>query len=124
MTASMATFYPRLLKPPKQSFFLFGARGTGKTTWARQAFPLTDPSLFGSRHASGQARSVGLGGRSPAPSQPAQRGSPVHRGSPAALHSHRVERAQGPKDRREPPGRPGLDADDVPVASRGARPRL
>jgi len=61
----MATFYPRLLKPPKQSFFLFGARGTGKTTWARQAFPraerfdlldeglyqalLTDPSLFGSR---------------------------------------------------------------------------
>jgi Cdc6-like AAA superfamily ATPase len=39
MTASMATLYPRLLKAPRQSFFLFGARGTGKTTWVRQAFP-------------------------------------------------------------------------------------
>lgn len=25
--------YPRLLSPPKQSFFLFGMRGTGKSTW-------------------------------------------------------------------------------------------
>ncbi len=24
----------RLLRPPEQSFFLFGARGTGKSTWA------------------------------------------------------------------------------------------
>lgn len=29
----------RLLKPPKRSFFLFGARGTGKSTWLRSAFP-------------------------------------------------------------------------------------
>ena len=32
--------YPRLLKPPDtQSFFLFGPRGTGKTTWVRRTFP-------------------------------------------------------------------------------------
>ncbi|MBI3185175.1 MAG: AAA family ATPase [Myxococcales bacterium] len=30
---------PRLLKPPRQSFFLFGPRGTGKSTWVRQHFP-------------------------------------------------------------------------------------
>ncbi len=29
----------RLLKPPDRSFFLFGARGTGKSTWLRQMFP-------------------------------------------------------------------------------------
>ncbi len=32
--------YSRLIKPPKaKSFFLFGPRGTGKTTWARDTFP-------------------------------------------------------------------------------------
>jgi uncharacterized protein len=32
--------YTRLLRPPsEQSFFLFGMRGTGKSTWARQTFP-------------------------------------------------------------------------------------
>ena len=32
--------YTRLIKPPKaKSFFLFGARGTGKTTWVRSQFP-------------------------------------------------------------------------------------
>lgn len=32
--------YSRLLKyPGAQSFFLFGPRGTGKTTWVRQTFP-------------------------------------------------------------------------------------
>lgn len=32
--------YPRLIKPPKdKSFFLFGPRGTGKTTWVKSAFP-------------------------------------------------------------------------------------
>lgn len=30
---------PRLLKPPDRSFFLFGPRGTGKSTWLRQALP-------------------------------------------------------------------------------------
>ena len=32
--------YPRLLQPPpKQSFFLFGPRGVGKTAWLNQQFP-------------------------------------------------------------------------------------
>ena len=31
--------YPRLLELPKKSFFLFGARGTGKSTWLRQQIP-------------------------------------------------------------------------------------
>jgi len=33
--------YPlhRLLQPPDRSFFLFGARGTGKSTWLREVFP-------------------------------------------------------------------------------------
>jgi predicted AAA+ superfamily ATPase len=45
-------FYPRLLTPPKQSFFLFGPRGTGKSTWVRQTFPgipridLLDEALY------------------------------------------------------------------------------
>lgn len=55
--------YPRLLTPPRQTFFLFGMRGVGKSTWAKQVFPsarrfdlldeglfqgyLRDPRLFG-----------------------------------------------------------------------------
>jgi predicted AAA+ superfamily ATPase len=31
--------YERLLKAPRQSFFLFGMRGTGKSTWAQRTFP-------------------------------------------------------------------------------------
>ncbi len=31
--------YPRLLTPPKGSFFLLGPRGAGKTTWLRSALP-------------------------------------------------------------------------------------
>lgn len=31
--------YARILTPPKGSFFLFGPRGTGKSTWLRGAFP-------------------------------------------------------------------------------------
>ena len=54
--------YQRLVRPPKRSFFLFGMRGVGKSTWARSTFPgavfldllderlyqdlLADPSLF------------------------------------------------------------------------------
>ncbi len=34
-----ATMYPRSLTPPKRAFFLFGPRGTGKSTWLRQHFP-------------------------------------------------------------------------------------
>ncbi|MCX7044039.1 MAG: DUF4143 domain-containing protein [Candidatus Sumerlaeota bacterium] len=42
----------RFFKPPKGSFFLFGPRGTGKSTWARQACPdalwidLLEPDVF------------------------------------------------------------------------------
>ncbi|MBI4238397.1 MAG: ATP-binding protein [Deltaproteobacteria bacterium] len=31
--------YSRLLTPPKKSFFLFGPRGTGKSSWVRAQFP-------------------------------------------------------------------------------------
>lgn len=34
-----ASRYRRLLTPPKGSFFLFGVRGAGKSTWAREQFP-------------------------------------------------------------------------------------
>ena len=36
---NMEVMYARLLTPPNNSFFLFGARGTGKTTWLKQFFP-------------------------------------------------------------------------------------
>jgi len=42
----------RLFRPPAGSFFLFGPRGTGKSTWVRRAFPraltidLLDPETF------------------------------------------------------------------------------
>lgn len=55
--------FPRIVTAPKSSFFLFGARGVGKSTWARETFPdshrfdlldeglfqsfLADPALFG-----------------------------------------------------------------------------
>lgn len=32
-------YIPRLLIPPKESFFLLGARGTGKSTWIGHEFP-------------------------------------------------------------------------------------
>ncbi len=35
----MSNAYPRLLSAPKGSFFLFGPRGAGKSTWLRGAFP-------------------------------------------------------------------------------------
>lgn len=57
--------YPRILVNPETSFFLFGARGTGKSTWLRQLLPeavsvnlldeglyqkyLAEPGLFGQR---------------------------------------------------------------------------
>jgi len=43
---------PRLLHPPRQSFFLFGPRGSGKSTWIRHHFPrsprfdLLDEALY------------------------------------------------------------------------------
>jgi predicted AAA+ superfamily ATPase len=44
--------YPRLLPAPTESFFLWGCRGTGKSTWLRQSFPdarwfdLLDEALY------------------------------------------------------------------------------
>jgi predicted AAA+ superfamily ATPase len=35
----MAARYQRLLRVPRGSFFLYGVRGVGKSTWARAAFP-------------------------------------------------------------------------------------
>ena len=35
----MVKEYSRRLSPPSTSFFLFGMRGVGKTTWAREHFP-------------------------------------------------------------------------------------
>jgi len=35
----MAEYISRLVPKPSQSFFLFGPRGTGKTTWVRHEFP-------------------------------------------------------------------------------------
>jgi uncharacterized protein len=46
------TFIPRLLRCPDRSFFLFGPRGTGKSTWLRQVLleavriDLLDTSLY------------------------------------------------------------------------------
>lgn len=48
----MAEYIQRLVPKASQSFFLFGPRGTGKTTWVRHEFPkahtinLLDESLF------------------------------------------------------------------------------
>lgn len=35
----MKPFIPRLLSIPKESFFLLGPRGTGKSTWLKNSFP-------------------------------------------------------------------------------------
>jgi predicted AAA+ superfamily ATPase len=32
-------YIPRKIKAPKESFFLFGPRGTGKSTWLKWAYP-------------------------------------------------------------------------------------
>src|SRR3990167_6268530 len=49
----IGSMYTRTIIPPAQnSFFLFGPRGVGKTTWARQTFPdalyfdLLEPATF------------------------------------------------------------------------------
>lgn len=36
---SSSDYYARLFQAPRSSFFLFGVRGSGKSTWARQEFP-------------------------------------------------------------------------------------
>ena len=48
----MTAYRPRLLTAPRSSFFLFGPRGTGKTTWVRHEYPaahridLLDEALY------------------------------------------------------------------------------
>ena len=58
----ISSLYPRIVGPPHTSFFLFGVRGVGKSTWAKERYPqarrvdlldeglyqdlLADPSLF------------------------------------------------------------------------------
>src|SRR3990167_3728101 len=37
--------YARLLKPPNRSFFLFGPRGTGKTTWLGSSLPKAEARI-------------------------------------------------------------------------------
>ena len=50
--ADIMKAYARLLPPPKASFFLFGLRGVGKSSWVARTFPkatrvdLLDESLF------------------------------------------------------------------------------
>ncbi len=39
MTAFHTTMFSRILTPPRQSFFLMGPRGAGKSTWLRSHFP-------------------------------------------------------------------------------------
>jgi len=34
----VARLYPRITRPPRDSFFLFGVRGVGKSTWAREHY--------------------------------------------------------------------------------------
>lgn len=36
---TLMDYVPRDLTPPKESFFLLGARGTGKSTWVEKAYP-------------------------------------------------------------------------------------
>ncbi len=38
----MATYIPRLITPPKESFFLLGPRGSGKSTWLTHAYPQSE----------------------------------------------------------------------------------
>ena len=52
MTTDMTKYLDRRIVNPGQSFFLFGPRGTGKTTWVKHEFPqaheinLLDESLY------------------------------------------------------------------------------
>jgi predicted AAA+ superfamily ATPase len=61
---TVETGYPRLLPLPRRSFFLFGMRGAGKSTWARLVLPdaprfdLLDEGLYQS-----YLRDAGLFGR-------------------------------------------------------------
>jgi predicted AAA+ superfamily ATPase len=61
---------PRFFQNPGQSFFLFGPRGTGKSTWLRHSFPsalfvdLLDPETFRSYSARPERLKAAIEGRS------------------------------------------------------------
>jgi predicted AAA+ superfamily ATPase len=38
LTVNLVSMFPRNLPTPRSSFFLFGPRGTGKSTWIRSRF--------------------------------------------------------------------------------------
>ena len=68
----MIPYRPRVLSAPRSSFFLFGPRGTGKTTWVRREYPhahrvdLLDEALYQSYLAdagrfAGELRAVAAG---------------------------------------------------------------
>lgn len=52
MSLIMESLTPRIFTPPEESFFLFGPRGTGKSTWLQTRYPdalridLLDPEVF------------------------------------------------------------------------------
>lgn len=52
MNSTSSSYIPRLLSCPERSFFLFGPRGTGKSTWLRHVLPdalhldLLDAALY------------------------------------------------------------------------------
>ncbi len=52
MGRKMETYIPRFFKSPDQSYFLFGPRGTGKSTYLKNNFPealwidLLKPDVF------------------------------------------------------------------------------
>jgi len=63
----------RFLQPPAGSFFLFGPRGTGKSTWLQQRFPkalrldLLAPEVLRAYQPGRNACGSGSPRRSPAP---------------------------------------------------------
>ncbi len=77
--------YPRIARAPEQSFFLFGVRGVGKSTWAR-------------------TRSKGLTGSISSTRAATRACSPIPSCSPTSCHA-----ASGrPGDRRRGAAHPGL----------------
>ena len=95
--------------PPRQSFFLFGPRGVGKTAWLHQQFPdalffdmldhhvytelLAGPQRLGDRIPQGH-KDWGGRGRSPAGAGIAQRGASPHRVAEVAVRADGFERTQ------------------------------
>ena len=132
--------YPRLIRPPGQSFFLLGVRGVGKSSWARARFPdapridlldearyqdyLADPSLFAADLQSAPPGSWVVVDEIQRLPQPPQRGPPPYRGAPPQLRPARIERAEAQGVGRQPARRPGAAQDDASPDPGRARRRL